>query len=227
MTTPDWCGPPIFHGQWTELTGAEALTMAHEIGVSVSENPSLVQDARIERTRVRALPCYPGAILIEAQAQFGERRGLSNHIYGSWGMVTLDGASAVLHDLNAIPGALVLETEEQVAAYHLLFCNVVRGEEGRFRLVGPHEPAEWTDGPKPDDAVFATMSSPILISRKPDHWAAEAALLYGTSLFYAHFEIGTNGMIEMMDDRPIASDPPLRRESWSAQFRIPAPEAKA
>jgi hypothetical protein len=222
MNIPAWCGPPIFGGDWIELEGAEALTLAYEIGAATGGRDDLTTDARIELLRVRDIACYPGAMLIEAQALVGERRGLSNHLYGPWGLVTLDGSSAVLHNLNETEGTLSLETEAQVRDYQLLFCNTVRGGDGRFQIATMPEPLPWLPGAAPDDAVLATISHPIRLSRNAEGgWKSEAPVLYGTTLFYAKFQIAPNGMMEMVDDEPVDQVEVLP-EDWGTPYRFPA-----
>ena len=40
---------------------------------------------------------------------------------------------------------------------------------------------------------------------------ASAMVLYGNSLFSARFSISPNGMIEMIDDEPVAADLPVKK----------------
>lgn len=223
MSIPAWCGPPIFGGEWIELEGVEALTMAHEIGAATGGRDDLAPDARIERLRVRDIVCYPGAMLIEVQALIGEQRGLANHLYGPWGLVTLDGGSAVIHDLNEIEGALALDTEAQARDYLLLFCNTVRGGDGRFQIATMPEPLAWLPGAAPDEAVLATISHPLKLRRNDDDdgWLSEAPILYGTTLFYATFAMSRIGMIEMVDDDPV-DEVQVAPEAWVAPYRVPA-----
>ena len=226
MNLPEWCGPPVVPGGWVELDGADALTLAHEIGAATAGAPGLIGDIAVERLRVLPLPCYPDGMLVEMQARFGEERGLSNHLYGPWGLVTLDGTSAAIHDLNAIDGALALRTQEEAAAYHLLFCNVVRGDEGRFRVVAPPEEMGWKAGAAPDAGVSACLEAPVRLRRGPDGWRIHAPVFYAGALIDARFSLSDSGMIEMVEEEPVAADLAVGAERWIGQFRLPPEEER-
>jgi hypothetical protein len=225
MGVPEWCGPPVIAGAWTELEGVEALTMAHEIGAAPDSMSDLVRDFQVERLRVLPLPCYPGALLVEMQARMEDRVGLSNHLYGSWGMVTLDGGSAVIHDINEIEDALTLDTEEAARAYHALFCNTVRGEDGRFQTIVDPNDLVWRA--PPDDAIFATITIGQKFRRNGSGWEIESPIAYGDTMFVAHFQLTAGGMVEMVDDDPVAHEMPIAPERWDRQFRIPPRGAAA
>jgi len=222
VDTPGWCGPPIIAGDWAELEGAEALTMAYEIGAALDQRSELVNDVKVERLRVLPLACYPGAILVEMQARLGEQTGLSNHLYGPWGLVTLDGSSAPIHDINEIEGALSLRTEEEARAYHALFCNTVRGDDGRFQTVASTADLVWTAAP--DDAVFAAITIGIEVRKTASGWEIESPIAYAGTMFVSRFELTRGGLIEMVDDQPVEDDLRIARESWAVQFRIPPRE---
>ena len=219
MGVPEWCGRPIIAGDWRELEGDEARSMANEIlSAALDRRGDLIRDARIERIRAIPLACYPGATLVEAQARLGERIGLSNHLHGSWGLVTLDGGSAVIHDLNA-EGALSLDSEDAARAYHALFCNTVRGENGRFHVLTDANELLWSA--PPDDAIFAAITIGVCVRRSASGWEIESPIVYEDALFAARFELTPDGMIEMVDDDPVAQGMPIVGESWRAQFRLP------
>ncbi|MBX3593586.1 hypothetical protein [Sphingomonas sp.] len=229
MDEHGWCAAPIIPGDWSELHGADALTMTFEIGAGfdrLDASPDIAgaqpfDDLRIERLRARPLACYPGGLLIEVQARIGEQLGLSNHLYGPWGMHLLDGGSAVLHDLNDVDGALSLETLPQALDYHRLFCNVVRGDEGRFRVIAAPEQVAWHAGADPGAETLALLDRPVQARGVPGFWSIASPVFYGGALFRARFELQRNGMIEMVDDEPLETPFPAEAESWIGPFRIP------
>jgi hypothetical protein len=44
------------------------------------------------------------------------------------------------------------------------------------------------------------------------HYLCEAVVFYSNALFIANFAVQPSGMIEMIDDQPIAGDLPVRIE---------------
>lgn len=215
-----WCGLPIFAGDWRELHGDEAGEIIGEIhSAALDRRGDLIRNAHIERLRAIPLACYPGATLIEAQARIGDQPGLSNHIRGPWGLVTLDGGSAVLHDLNEIEGALTLDSEAAARDYHALFCNTVRGDSGRFLTLTDPNGLLWHA--PPEDAIFAAITIGVKIRRGAEGWKIEAPVAYGETLFVAEFELTPNGIIEMVNDWPVVEGMPVVVEEWRSQFRLP------
>jgi len=221
----EWCGLPIFAGEWRDLEGDEASRIIGEIhAAAFDRRGDLIRDAHIEAVRAMPLACYPGATLIEAQARIGDRPGLSNHIIGPWGLVTLDGCSAVIHDLNEMEGGLTLETEAAVRDYHALFCNTVRGEDGRFLTLTDPNALLWHA--PPEDAIFAAITIGVKVSAGEEGWKIEAPIAYGAALFVAEFQLMPSGMIEMVDDWPVVEGMPVVVEEWLSQFRLP-PQRRA
>lgn len=221
---PNWIGPPIFAGTWTELAGEDALTVADRIGAGL--RPTLpgecVNDYRIQRIRARRVACYPRLLLVESQARLGDdaRIGLANHLFVPGEVWTLGGSSAPFHDANE-RGWLDLSSDAAVADYARLFCNLVRGDDGRFQLLESITDVAWLAGGTIDDAVHAAVAIGMRIDRDAAGARIEAPVFYGDTLFVAKFRLEANGMIEMTDDEPIAAGLPIARETWDRQFRLP------
>ena len=215
----DWCGRPIIAGDWRELEGDAFREMVDEIrSAALDRRGALIRDAAIERLRVLPIACYPGATLVEAQARIDGTPGLSNHLKGPWGVITLNGESEPIHDLND-EAALSLETEEKARAYHALFCNTVRGDQGRFHVLTDPNELLWRAAP--DDAIFAAITIGVRVKRTEAGWEIEAPIVYEDNLFVACFELAMDGTIEMVDDDPVAAEMPIVGETWTAQFRLP------
>lgn len=219
MVIAEWCARPVIAGDWRELEGEEAKAMGAEIrSAAFDRRGALIREERVERLRAMPIACYPGAGLVEAQVRIGDDTALSNHLHGPWGVVTLDGGSAVIHDLNE-DGALSLETEAEARAYHALFCNTVRGDDGRFHTLTDPNELLWYAAP--DDAVFAAITIGVRVDRVEGGWTIEGPIAYAGNLFVARFELKRDGMIEMVDDHPVAEALPVAAESWRAQYRFP------
>lgn len=128
-------------------------------------------------------------------------------------MFLLDGSSAPIHDANEADPIKV--TEQNSLDYLRFFCYFVHGDEGPFLIVESLDhPA--LDKSKLDDATTKVIEGairPATFEGKTAEGAFEASamVLYGNALFSARFSMTENGMIEMIDDEPVAADLPVRK----------------
>jgi len=128
-------------------------------------------------------------------------------------MFLLDGSSAPIHDANEADPIKV--TEENTLDYLRFFCYFVHGDEGPFLIVEDiNHPALDTD--KLDDAtrkvIEGALRPAMFEGRTPEGaFEASAMVLYGNALFSARFSMTENGMIEMIDDEPVAADLPVKK----------------
>lgn len=128
-------------------------------------------------------------------------------------MFLLDGTSAPIHEANEAGPVKV--TEENALDYLRFFCYFVHGDEGPFLIVEDiNHPA--IDQAKLQDATRKVIEGalrPAAFEGKTKEGALEssALVLYGNALFSARFSMTQNGMIEMVDDEPIAADLPVKK----------------
>lgn len=128
-------------------------------------------------------------------------------------MFLLDGSSAPIHDANEADPIKV--TEENVLDYLRFFCYFVHGDEGPFLIVEDiNHPA--LDTAKLDDSTRKVIEGalrPTQFEGRTQEGAFEASamVLYGNALFSARFSMTENGMIEMIDDEPVAADLPVKK----------------
>lgn len=123
----------------------------------------------------------------------------------------LNGTSPPLHEVNA-KAPLKLDAQN-VAAYHRFFCFFVRGEEGPFfiaeALDDPLMPQTMDDSTR---TIFEDNLKPLAINGQNEqgHYLCDCVVFYSNALFTANFAIQPTGMVEMLDDTPIAADLPVR-----------------
>ncbi len=128
-------------------------------------------------------------------------------------MFLLDGSSAPIHDANEADPITV--SELNALEYLRFFCYFVHGDEGPFLIVeGIDHPA--LDQSKLDDATRKVIEGairPAAFEGKTEEGNLEASamVLYGNALFSARFSMSQNGMIEMIDDEPVAADLPVKK----------------
>ena len=123
----------------------------------------------------------------------------------------MNGTSPPIHEVN--DKAPIKVTEENVLDYLRFFCFFVRGEEGPFYV------AESMDDPSmPADMDEATRSviegtvapAEFLGINEKNYFLCKAVVFYSNALFIANFAVQPSGMIEMLDDDPIAADLPVK-----------------
>lgn len=125
----------------------------------------------------------------------------------------LNGTSPPIHEVNA--KAPIKITEENVLEYLRFFCYFVRGEEGPFYIAesmeDPNMPTEMDETTR---SVIEGTIRPATYEGKNDqgHYLCDAVVFYSNALFIANFAVQPTGMIEMLDDEPIAADLPVRVE---------------
>ena len=128
-------------------------------------------------------------------------------------MFLLDGSSAPIHDANEADPIKVAEAN--ALDYLRFFCYFVHGDEGPFLIVEDinHPALDQGKLEASTRKVIEDAIRPAAFEGKTDAGALEtsAMVLYGNALFSARFSMTENGMIEMIDDEPVAADLPVRK----------------
>ncbi len=156
----------------------------------------------------RALPFYDQVALIRIRDQsWGNPKLTIYYLTDRGSLYRLNGTSPPIHEVNA--KAPVKITEENVLDYLRFFCFFVRGEEGPFLIA---ENLEDQNMPKHMDdktrSVIENVIRPASYEGRNEqgHYLCDAVVYYSNALFIANFAVQPSGMIEMLDDEPIASD---------------------
>ncbi|MEL6167779.1 MAG: hypothetical protein AAFR35_03760 [Pseudomonadota bacterium] len=210
--------PPCLPEPWALLDPEDRALLVRrleEFGLAPLKN------RRIGAVRVRPLEAYSGWMLVDlavteplvpevlrpdpdAEVSYG-RGGVVSVLYGPGGATVLDGASAVIHEVNRSFG-VDLSTDAAALDYLRYFCFFVHGDLGPFALLGSAADCVATKKVK---GLKAKVKPPLLVG-DPDpetrNRKAAATVLYGQSLFAAEFEIRPDGMIEMLDDTVLAEE---------------------
>ncbi len=128
-------------------------------------------------------------------------------------MFLLDGSSAPIHDANEADPIKV--TEANALDYLRFFCYFVHGDEGPFLIVEDinHQALDQTKLEAATRSVIEGAVRPAAFEGRTPEGAMEASamVLYGNALFSARFSMTENGMIEMIDDEPVAADLPVKK----------------
>ena len=169
-----------------------------------------------ESTQVhwRQLPFYDSVALIRVKDPNWVNQKLNIFYLTDQGNpFRLNGTSPPIHEVNA--KAPIKVNEQNVLEYLRFFCYFVRGEEGPFYIAetmdDPNMPTEMDDTTR---SVVEGTVRPATFEGMNDqgHFLCDAVVFYSNALFIANFAVQPTGMIEMLDDEPIAADLPTRVE---------------
>lgn len=162
----------------------------------------------------RMLPFYESVALIRVKDPNWVNKKLNIYYLTDQGnLFRLNGTSPPIHEVNA--KAPINITDDNVMEYLRFFCFFVRGEEGPFYVAedmsDPNMPADMDDTTR---SVVEGTIRPASFEGKNDqgHYLCDAVVFYSNALFIANFAIQPSGMIEMLDDEPIAADLPSKIE---------------
>lgn len=195
--------------QWNPVTGDELagfLDQINPVGGKHKVNPQTTQ------VHWRPLPFYDNVALIRVKDPAWTPKELNIYYLTDQGnLYWLNGTSPPIHEINA--KAPVKITESNVLDYLRFFCFFVRGEEGPFLI------AENINDPYIPKNMDAKTRSVVEGTARPatyegqnekGYFLCDAVVYYSNALFIANFAVQPGGMIEMLDDEPIAADLPVR-----------------
>lgn len=198
---------------WFAVTGDELtgfLDQIDKIGGKYATNPQTTQVAW------RQLPFYDSVVLVRVvDPSWGNKKLKIYYLTEQGRLYRLNGTSPPIHEVNGkVPPKL---NEGNVLEYLRFFCFFVRGEEGPFLIM---EDAKNPDIPqeKLDDntkSIIENVIRPASFEGMNDqgHYLCDAIVFYSNALFLANFAVQPGGMIEMLDDEPLAPGLPVRVEA--------------
>jgi hypothetical protein len=131
----------------------------------------------------------------------------------------LNGASPPIHEVNA--KAPIKLNKDNVLSYLIFFCFFVRSEEGPFYVLeSMDDPVveEFKEMPLGErlrattlEVIEGTVRPATLVGVNADgHYHCDGIVAYSNALFRSNFSVLPTGMVEMLDDEPIAADMPFR-----------------
>ena len=196
---------------WQKVSGAQVEPFLKLINPIQNKHTASPASATVEWCQ---LPFYTTVALVRVNdTAWAPNTGPFWFLAKQGRMFLLDGSSAPIHDANEADPVNV--TEQTALDYLRFFCYFVHGDEGPFLVVEDIDhPA--LDKDKLEGATRKVIEGairPAAFEGKTGEGALEASamVLYGNALFSARFSMTQNGMIEMIDDEPVAADLPVRK----------------
>ena len=190
---------------WAAVTGDELEGFLGQIGQIDGKYATSAQSTEVS---YRMLPFYDQVALIRLKDRsWGKPKLAIYYLTMEGNLFRLNGTSPPIHEVNA--KAPVKITEENVLAYLRFFCFFVRGEEGPFLIAetmeDPYIPANLD--PKTRTVIEGTVRAASYEGKNEQgYFMCDAVVYYSNALFIANFAVQPSGMIEMLDDEPIAAD---------------------
>lgn len=196
-------------GNWNSVTGAELDGFLGQIGTIDGKHTVTADSTEVAW---RTLPFYDQVALVRVTDKNWTPSNLTVYYLTSQGKLTrLDGTSPPIHMINA--EAPIKVTDDNVLEYLRFFCFFVRGEDGPFLISEDiNDPAmPRAIDPQTRKVIEGTLR-PATYEGKNDqgHFLCDAIVFYSNALFIANFAIEPTGMIQMLDDDPVAADLPVR-----------------
>jgi hypothetical protein len=203
----------MYHdNNWNAVQGAELAGFLEQIDPIDGKYRVSVETAQVHW---RMLPFYDAVALVRVRdSGWANQKLYIYYLTDQGNLFRLNGTSPPIHEVNA--KAPIKVTEANVLDYLRFFCFFVRGEEGPFYV------AESMDDPNMPKQMDETTRSVIEGTVRPanyehkneqGHYLCDAVVFYSNALFIANFAVQPTGMIEMLDDEPIAADLPVRVET--------------
>lgn len=194
---------------WNAVTAEELTGFLEKINPIGGKHKVSPQTSQVHW---RTLPFYNGLALIRVVDSMWPNKKLRVYYLTEAGnLYRLNGTSPPIHEVNG--KGFINITDENVLEYLRFFCFFVRGEEGPFLisedLSNPNLPQDLDDQTK---AVFENTLRPASYEGKDEkgNFRCDAIVFYSNALFIANFSVQPGGMIEMLDDEPVAADLPVR-----------------
>ncbi len=195
--------------KWNAVTGAELAGFLEQINPIDGKYKVSADSTRVEW---RQLPFYDSVALIRVKDPNWVNQKLTIYYLTDQGnLFRLNGTSPPIHEVNA--KAPIKVNEQNVLEYLRFFCFFVRGEEGPFYIAesmdDPNIPTDMDDTTR--SVVEGTVREATFDGvNEQGHFLCDAVVFYSNALFIANFAVQPTGMIEMLDDEPIAADLPTK-----------------
>lgn len=155
------------------------------------------------------LPWYDNVVLLRIRDPGWSRKDLALHyLVMEQALFRLNGTSPAIHEVNA--KAPLRLSGENVADYLRFFCLFVHGQEGPFYVLErPDDPLlPGRESLQPYEKHIKAVSHDGIDDK--GRFLLSGLVMYSNALFITNFAVQPTGMIEMLDDEPVASDLPFR-----------------
>lgn len=163
---------------------------------------------------VAKLPFYKKHKLYCIRTKIGNQTKYCFILHGLKTLV-LNGSSPPIHEINRLEKLTLVANNS--ASYLRFFCSFVYGDLGPFQILEDKASIKIPESNKKEKAIWGPLASTIKEKVKPLQLEPVEAnkspeflvtLYYGDEVFACSMLVHKNGMVEMLNDEPIAKDIP-------------------
>jgi len=198
---------PYSNAKPTRLTDDDVLSFALRSGwiddIGVIDPTSTIMERR-------PLDWWPGCDLITASDPIWGPTMAAWVLKDGGRLVRLDGTSPPIHMLNQAMDPIL--NRNNAIAYLGFFCTFVHAEAGPFATIGALEdqilPLELDR-----EKIAGFIRAPQILKEEPIaedegkiSYHIETLVYYGDALFISNFLLKPTGMVDMLEDEPLAAD---------------------
>lgn len=212
-----WVLEPILPGPWRAVTGAERRAEIDRLRSSGMLERAGATDVR--RLRCLDVTFYEGATLYELEVGLAESGpGILAYIRRGDQTVRIDGKSTQIHELSA-NAPIRIETLQQGVAFLRFFMGALQADEGIFRVIDGEGDLHWLPSATPEQRkAQASRIKRLEVEISPSGgWQAHGTVGYGKGLSNVQLWLHPDGKVEMLDDKPLATDLPVAAERYNDQ----------
>jgi TPR repeat protein len=210
-----WAAAPLMPGAWTSLEG-EARSSELE-RFAAEDISARLEGEGWDLERVRTLPVsfYEDAALYEIELRREDERGVFAYLRTTGRTTAIDGKSPQIHALSS-DGLLRIGSIRQAVAYLRFFVGALAGDGKRFQIVEEVGDLFWIDPSSNGSARDSVAGKLRLLDIFEDEgdWIGSGTVVYGSGVYDADFEVLETGIVNMLNDTPVATDLPIHVESF-------------
>ena len=214
-----WAAAELIPGSWTTLEGE---ARSSELGLFDREAIAgrLKEEGwDRERARMLLLSFYDKAVLYEIEFRREDERGVFAYVRAGSGTESvvwaINGSSAPVHQLNG-EARLKIGSIHQAVDYMRFYIGAIQADKGRFQIVEQVDDLLWID-PSPNGSGREAVAGKLRlldIFEDDGDWIGSGTVVFGSGVYDASFEVLETGMVNMLNDTPIATGLPIHVESF-------------
>lgn len=212
-----WVLEPLFSGAWRSMGGKDRRSEIDSLrDAGILER---IGTADVRRLRRLDVDFYDKASIFELEVgRPGGQLGVLDYIRSGDRLVMIDGRAPQIHDLSA-SAPIRIDTIQRAIPFLRFFMGAIQGDGGIFRVIDTANDLHWL--PDAPATVREPQRLPIRqleVEPSPSGgWQARSTIGYGNAVFSARLWLKPDGMVEMTDDKAVASNLPVAVERFDEQ----------
>ena len=213
-----WVLPPMFLGTWRQVSGTERRDEIARLRSAGIIDRLGARD--VQRLRRIEIDFYERTTLFELEiARANRPRGIYTYIRRANRLVTIDGRSAPISELNAT-APIQIDTLSRAIAYLRFFMAAYQGQEGgTFRLVDTGTDVSWlpTAADYDRNSIGSQIHPMSLRQSSAGGWEAVAFAQHRGAIYRATLWLKPDGAVQVLKEETIGTALPIDVERFDDQ----------